>query len=175
MWTFFQLKNNERVDASKVQTMQCIHCHPTVREGSNSACSHCTRSRKGIMVYNVAHGSTSMRKHVNYSHAEAYEKYEKEIAKERMVSRLAKKNTKNRKSMQSTEITRYFGSKDPYKKCDQAQQDFILNLIPLIAKDCIPLSMVNSQWMRRLVLQCDPRVVFPFQRKLVNQHIPSLL
>ena len=60
------------------------------------------------------------------------------------MSGLARKKTKKRKSMQSTEIRGYFGSKDPYKKCDQTQQDFILNLVLLIAKDCIPLSMFDS-------------------------------
>ena len=96
--------------------MRCVLCDPTRVDGSSSASSCRTRLRKGIVIHNGAHGSTSLKRHVDHIHLEAYEKYEKEISKKRMVWGSERKETKKRKSIQSTEVTRCFGSKDPYKK-----------------------------------------------------------
>ena len=42
-------------------------------------------------MYNAAHGSTSVRKHVDHAHFEEYEKYKKKVAKEWMVSASTRK------------------------------------------------------------------------------------
>ena len=68
VWTFFQLKNNKQVDASKAKTMRCVLCHPTVLNESISTSNHRTRAKKGIVVYNATHSSTSLRKHVDHAH-----------------------------------------------------------------------------------------------------------
>jgi hypothetical protein len=35
--------------------------------------------------------------------------------------------------------------------------------------------MVENPWLRRLVLRCDARVVFPTRNQIINDHIPHLL
>jgi hypothetical protein len=57
---------------------------------------------------------------------------------------LGNKKVKKKKPLQSLQITGYFGSKDPYKKCDQPQHNSITNLVLLIAKDCISLYLIDS-------------------------------
>lgn len=52
---------------------------------------------------------------------------------------------------------------------------FIEDLVLLIAKGNVPLSMVENPWLRRLVLRCDARVVFPTRNQLSKEHIPQLL
>jgi hypothetical protein len=44
----------------------------------------------------------------------------------------------------------------------------------LIAKGCIPLSLIESPWVRRLVLMCDSKMAFPSRRQLVKEHIPTM-
>jgi hypothetical protein len=44
----------------------------------------------------------------------------------------------------------------PYKKSNPIQMGFIENLILMIAKGYMPLSIVESPWLRRMVLcLCD--------------------
>lgn len=57
---------------------------------------------------------------------------------------------------------------------DLLQVNFLQNLVLLIAKGCIPLSLVESQWVRRLVLMCDSRINFPSRKQFVREHIPAM-
>ena len=57
---------------------------------------------------------------------------------------------------------------------DLPQVNFLQNPVLLIAKGCIPLSLVESQWVRRLVLMCDSRINFPSRKQLVMEHIPAM-
>jgi hypothetical protein len=45
----------------------------------------------------------------------------------------------------------------------------------VIAKGCVPLSIVESQWLRRMVLQYDSKIAFPSPRQLVQDHIAAML
>jgi hypothetical protein len=76
--------------------------------------------------------------------------------------------------VQGSQIVDFFGSKEPYKKLDPPQVNFITNLVLLIVKGCIPLSLVESQWVRRLVLMCDSKMAFPSRRQLLKEHIPAM-
>jgi hypothetical protein len=75
-----------KVDVKVPQTMRCVLCHPTsstptVSEGQSSTVSQpTTRSRKDILNYNPAHGSTSMMKHVMNEHAADMERYKEVVA-----------------------------------------------------------------------------------------------
>ena len=44
----------------------------------------------------------------------------------------------------------------------------------MIAKGCMPLSSMESPWMRRTLLSCDPKL-FLSRKALVNEHIPAML
>jgi hypothetical protein len=72
VWAFFRLKGEDmNVDVRETQKSRCWVCHPTVAESSNSS-GRGTRSRKGILQYNPAHGITSMKTHVENEHAEEF-------------------------------------------------------------------------------------------------------
>lgn len=127
VWAFFQLLDGSgggRVDASIVQTMRCVICHPT--SVSSPSSSRKTRSRKGVVNYNHNHGSTSLKKHVDTAHSELYDRYVKEMAEKQALETPTSARTKNkkRKSVQASQIVDFFGSKEAYKKLDLPQVSF---------------------------------------------------
>ena len=52
--------------------------------------------------------------------------------------------------------------------------NFLQNLVLLIAKGCIPLSLVESQWVQRFVFMCDSGINFPSRKQLVREHILAM-
>ena len=99
VWAFFQLLDGSgggRVDASIVQTMRCVICHPT--SVSSPSSSRTTRSRKGVVNYNHNHGSTSLKKHVDTAHSELYDRYVKEMAEKQALETPTSARTQNKKS-----------------------------------------------------------------------------
>ena len=49
--------------------------------------------------------------------------------------------------------------------------NFITNLVLLIAKGCLPLSLAKSPWEWHLILMCKSRMAFLTTKQLVNEHI----
>lgn len=132
LWAFFQLLDGSgggRVDANIVQTMRCVICHPTFV--SNPISSGTTRSRKCVVNYNHNHGSTSLKKHVDSAHFELYDRYVKEMAEKQALETPISARTKNkkRKSISTSQIVDFFGSKEAYMKLDlpQVNYDFVLS------------------------------------------------
>ena len=87
VWACFLLRlQGIKVDVKVPQTMRCVLCHltsstPTVYEGHNSNVLQCTIcSKKGILNYNPANGSTSMMKYVMNDHATDKERYKDVVA-----------------------------------------------------------------------------------------------
>lgn len=64
----------------------------------------------------------------------------------------SRSQTKKRKTVQLSQILDFFSHRQSYKKAEVPQQNFITNLVLLIAKGCVSLSIVESQWLRRMVL-----------------------
>ncbi len=57
-------ESSTKVDVQAMQVMRCVMCHSI----DNSISSHnSTKSRKGILSYNLEHGIISMKKHVAMS------------------------------------------------------------------------------------------------------------
>ena len=72
VWAFFRLKGEDMsINVRETQKLRCWVCHPTEAESSNSS-GRGTRSKKGILHYNPAHGITSMKTHVENEHAEDF-------------------------------------------------------------------------------------------------------
>ena len=115
----------------------------------------------GILKYTAEHGLSSMKKHVERDHQQEFVRYSKHAKEIEDAARDERQKGKKRKSLPPSSITEFFSSAQPYKKCDTMQIRFIEDLVLLIAKGNIPLSMVENPWLRRLVLRCDARVVFP--------------
>ena len=62
-------------------------------------------------------------------------------------------------------IIEYYGSNSLYKNNDIAQQMFLEDIVPYIAKWYIALSVVENPWLWRLVLRRDLNVRFPIKNK----------
>jgi hypothetical protein len=54
-----------------------------------------------------------------------------------------------------------FVVKEPFKKDDVKQKDFLQNLGLLIMKNNLPLQFVESVWFKCLILHLFHKVVFP--------------
>ena len=55
------------------------------------------------------------------------------------------------------------------------QQRFIEDLVLFIAKGYESLSIVESAWLRRLMMRRDPKVVCPSRKQLVREHIHAMI
>lgn len=82
---------------------------------------------------------------------------------------------KNRKIVSSSPNTSFFGVEKSYEKHDVKKQRFIEDLVLYIAKGYEALQKVEDLWMRRLVMRCDLKVVFPTWEQLVEEHIQNML
>ncbi len=60
--------------------------------------------------------------------------------------------------------------KEPFRKDDVKQKDFLQDLGLLIMKNNLPLQFVESVWFKCLILHLSPKVVFP-SRKSFSQEI----
>jgi hypothetical protein len=62
----------------------------------------------------------------------------------------------------------FFGSKNPYKHGDEAQQLFLEDLVLYICKKYKPLSTFENIWLQILVFCQCAHVNFPFHSNLVE-------
>jgi hypothetical protein len=84
---------------------------------------------------------------------------------------LTKKHTK----VVGKVICSFFGSKTPYKRHDEAQKLFLKDLVLLTTKGYLLLSTCENVWMHRLALRLDSKLVFPTQRTLVEEILPTMV
>jgi hypothetical protein len=130
----------------------------------SSSSSRNTRKNKGLVKYNPTHGITSMKKHLDVAHPREFGRYVTEAKAKAAAVEESRQKSKKRKTVQSSQIIDFFNSRQPYKKAEQLQINFITNLVLIIAKGCVQLSIVESQWLRHIVLQCDSKIAFPSRR-----------
>ena len=114
-----------------------------------------------------------MKTHVKNEHAEELARYKRESKVDE--GETARQKSKKRKGAPPSSITTYFGNTKPYAKNDVQQQRFIEDLVLFIAKGYESLSIVESVWLRRLMMRHDPKVVCPSRKQLVREHIPAML
>ena len=129
----------------------------------------------GIRKYTAEHGLSSMKKHVERDHEQEFVRYSKHAKEIEGAARDERQKGKKQKSLPPSSITNFFTSAWPYNKCDTMQIRFIEDLVLLISKRNVPLSMVENPWLRHLVLRCDARVLFPTHNQLSKEHISQLL
>ena len=171
MWAFFKLNEpGAEVDVEAIQVMKCTICHPTNATSSSSSRS-ATYQRKGVLQYNPLHRLTSMKNHVMNEHSTEFQRYKVTVLEE---SEAARQKTKKRKAMKPSAITKKFAGQKLYHKGDVQQKHFLEDLVFFIAKGYKTLAVVESPWLRRLVMRRDPKVKFPTRKALVHEHIPAL-
>jgi hypothetical protein len=71
-------------------------------------------------------------------------------------------------------ISSLFGSKTPYNRHDEAQKLLLKNLMLLTTKRYLPLSTCENVWMHRLPLRLDSKLMFPIQRTLAKEILPTM-
>lgn len=149
VWAFYILKDGslQGLDANKSQILRCILCHPTPATSASSKTtpvSKNTRKRVGMLKYTSEHGLTSMKKHVERDHQAEYVWNTNHAKAVEDAAHAKRQKGKKQKSLPPSSITEFFSATRPYKKCDVAQICFTKDLVLLIAKGCIALSMVEN-------------------------------
>ncbi len=73
---------------------------------------------------------------------------------------------KNRAFVTHLTIINFFGGVKPYKKSNPMQMGFTEDLVLMIVKGYMPLSIVGSPWLRQMVLHLCGQVQFPSHKQL---------
>lgn len=127
------------VNVKVPQTMRFVLCHPTSstlivsKRQSSISLQPITRSRKGILSYNLAYGSTFRMKHIMNNHIADMKKYKEIVA----TINAQKTTTKT--------------------QAHEAQQRFLKDLALYIAKKYIAFFVVNNPWLRCIMLRQNPK------------------
>jgi hypothetical protein len=106
VWAFFVLNNPlEFLLLMALQTMRCTICHiiEQVQSSNNTTCEH-----KGPFTYNLMHGITSMKKHVDNEHKAIVAKYALHCKSEYEASSSSHKKSKKSKQATPSTITIFF-------------------------------------------------------------------
>jgi hypothetical protein len=109
VWGFFTLNEGglERVDTTKAQKMRCIICHATKTTSSSSSTRH-TRAKKGLITYNLVHGTTSMKNHIDSIHAADFQRYSEHATAKAATEKQSQSQMKKRKMVQWSQILDFF-------------------------------------------------------------------
>jgi hypothetical protein len=111
-----------------------------------------------------------MKKHILVEHPTTWHKWKNShlvlVAKEQHQEK-----SKRRFSVSSEAITNHFGNTNLEKKDDAQQKKSMEDLF--VAKVYMLIFIVKTQWLKCLVMRQNPQVVFPNQKKTVN-NMPSL-
>jgi hypothetical protein len=85
----------------------------------SSSSSRNIRKKKGLVKYNLAHGITNMKKHLDATHPREFGHYIIEAKAKAAVVEESRQKSKKRKTVQSSQIVDFFSSRQPYKKAEQ--------------------------------------------------------
>ena len=142
VWTFFMshLQGME-VDVKVPQTMRCVLCLPTSstlivsKRQSSISLQPITRSRKGILNYNLAYGSTFRMKHVMNDHVANMERYKEVVATTNAPKKPKKPKYKHRKR----------------------NKEFWRILFFILHKKYTAFFVVKNPWLRYIMLRHNPK------------------
>ncbi len=113
--------------------MKCILCYDNVVNIPNAR----TKERKGLITCYKTYDITIFKKRVDVDHFIIAKKFEEEINNE-VIGRVERQRTKKRSNVIASVIY-IFVVKEPFKKDDVQQKDFLQDLGLLIVKDNLPL------------------------------------
>jgi hypothetical protein len=123
------------VDLENLQMLQCIIC--ISEKMASNVLSQSFVLRKGLIKYNKINGIIPMKTNVDSIHPWLFVQRKSQLAKKATmgsdashVSQQGKKRTRPFSSI----TTIYFGSTNPFKKINEAQQMFIEDLVLYICK-----------------------------------------
>jgi hypothetical protein len=115
----------------------------------NASSYSSTKSRKCFIIYNLEHGITTMKKHVKNEHGPNLVKYTMHKINLEGGDNSKKHKCKNRAFVTHTTIIIIFGGVKPYKKSNPMQMGFAEDLVLMIVKSYMSLSIVGNPWLRQ--------------------------
>ncbi len=154
-WAFYCVNDNKKVNVTTPQTMHCILCHNNPILNVNPK----MQTKKRLIIYN---GIATLRKHVNLDHPNILEKIEEEINCPLRENEL--QPSKKKPNVSSNSISRLFATKEPFKKDNVQQKQFMEDLTLLIIKNHLPLQFVESSWLKRFSMHLCPKIIFPSKK-----------
>ncbi len=69
----------------------------------------------------------------------------------------------------------FFATKEPFKKDNVQQKDFLQSLGLLIMKNNLPLQFVESIWFKCLILHLFPKVVLYYRKHFFQEILLNLV
>ncbi len=128
-----------------------------------------TKERRKIITYFKKNGIIVLKEHVDANHVVLANRFEEEMNSP-LGKILEKQPTKKRPNVSNFEISKFFGVKDLLKRDDVQQKQFLQDLTVLVVKSHLPIQFVDNTWLKYLVMQLCPRIVFP-SRKMFSQEV----
>ncbi len=117
----------------------------------------------------------AMNKHVTNEHGLDLVKYTMHKISLEGKDSIKRQKCKNKTFVTPIAIINFFGGMRPYKKSNPIQMGFIEDFFWMIVRGYMPLSIVESPWLRQMGLLLCGQVQFPFCKQLVHEHLPVLL
>ncbi len=141
------------------QVLHCIMCH-LVPLGVHLLGST-TKGRKGLISYKTENATSAMKKHYEGEHFNIWKVYVSEISFWCSIETNPSKklNSKVWKMVTLSSISTFFGNTAFYKTSQEEQKAFIDDLVLLVMKEILFLSMVESIWINLLTFNWEPKHV----------------
>jgi hypothetical protein len=149
--------------------MWCILCHNNSILNVNPK----TQARKGLIIYNSFNGIITLRKQVNLDHPNIFLKIEEKI--NCPLREDEKQPSKKISNVYSNYIPSFFATKEPFKKNDVQQKQFLEDLTFLIVKNHISLQFVENSWLKKFSIHLCFRIVFPSRKQIFNELLLGLV
>ncbi len=129
------MNDDLNVDFENLQMLRCIVC--ILEKVASNFLSQSFVLRKGLIKYNKINGISPMTTHVDFIHPGLFVQRKSQLAKKATMGSDADHVRQQRKKKIrpfNFVITTYFGSTNPFKKIDEAQQMFTKDLVLYIYK-----------------------------------------
>ncbi len=132
-WAFYCMNDNKEVNVIVFQIVHYILCHnnPILNVYPK------TQARKWLIIYNTTNGITPLRNYVNLNHFNILKQFEIEV--NFLLREDERQPSKKKPNIFSNSIFSFFVGKEPFKKDDVQQKQFLEDLGILIVKNHLPL------------------------------------
>ncbi|KAK3254495.1 hypothetical protein CYMTET_36290, partial [Cymbomonas tetramitiformis] len=177
-WAFFWKLRTLPTPGKSSNTVisQCIVCQPTLlKDDDEIPLAKNKKFEQGFCAYDIVAGPGALQTHVQRSHSVLAGLVKKKLEARREgnadnASASVPKGGKGKKRS-GTEIDLYYKDVKKFKKDNPRQLQLLDDLCLCVGKGLMPISIVESPWLRRLVYNQDPRVVFPNRGAFRTEHL----
>ncbi|KAK3253614.1 hypothetical protein CYMTET_9274 [Cymbomonas tetramitiformis] len=158
--------------SSNTVVSRCIVCQPVLLKSEDAI--PLAKNKKfelGFCAYDTVAGPGALQTHCHRSHAPLLALVKEKLRVRKGVEAEATTHGGKGKKRAGTEIDLYYKDVKKFKKDNPRQKQLIEDLCLCVGKALMPVSIVESPWLRRLVYNQDPRVVFPDRGTFRTQHL----